>query len=296
MDITAHSLAEGWYFLLANLVANGQRIAPRQLPCREIIGVNLRIESALLNSFYSPIRNLNYKFGVAEWLWIWYGRDDVRSIAQYNKQIAQFSDNGLTFDGAYGPKVVDQWLRVGNLLKQDPDTRQAVIQIYQPPAQPTKDVPCTLSFQMFVRNGDLHGVVVMRSSDVWLGLPYDFFNFSMLLNTMAAQQGYGVGSLTYQLGSSHLYETNLEAASKILEDEGPPEILESPVFTEAPPPWLQLILEDPRWIAVVNDEHFVVPGQLDPWATYAEILRSPTRQEARRLMMTLEAPYVETEP
>lgn len=289
MHIQAHSLAEGWYFLLANLMKHGKVVKPRGIPCREILGVQMTVESALLNSFYSPARDLNYKFSVAEWLWIWYGRDDVASISKYNKQIAQFSDNGEWFDGAYGPRVVNQWLTVGNILKVDPDSRQAIIQIFQPPQERTKDVPCTVSFQMFVRNGELHGIVVMRSSDVWLGLPYDFFNFAQLLNTMAAQLGYDIGSLTYQLGSSHLYESNREQAMAVIE-EGPPELVESPRFTEAPPPWLDSVLANGLPQLDLLRESEVIEPMPQPWATYAEVLTAPNKREARRLLATLEAP------
>jgi hypothetical protein len=83
----------------------------------------------------------------------------------------------------------------------------------------TKDVPCTLSMQYTIRNGALEAGVCMRSSDAWLGLPYDLFNFCMLQRAVAGELKVRPGSLTLFIGSSHLYERNLEAAARIINVE-----------------------------------------------------------------------------
>ena len=70
----------------------------------------------------------------------------------------------------------------------------------------------------------------MRSSDIWLGLPYDVFNFSMLgwlmlgcynswlLDHEPDCQFVLPGELHLTAVSSHLYDTNLEAARLILNE------------------------------------------------------------------------------
>jgi thymidylate synthase len=164
-------------------------------------------------------RELGYRFMAAEAAWIMSGDDRVESLASYSKEISRFSDNGLTFFGAYGPKIRSQLGYIIRTLTRDPDSRQAVINIWRENPPDTRDVPCTLSLQFILRNGCLHCVTTMRSSDAWLGWPYDVFNFTMITWLVALylakakpEQPPSLGTLTLRAGSQHLYEKNLETA------------------------------------------------------------------------------------
>lgn len=210
------SFGHAWYNLLDHLYHEGKTTTPRGIETRETCAVSLTVANALASVLVDPARNLNYRFMVAEWLWITAGRRDVASLARFNGKMANFSDDGVTLAGAYGPRLLPQWPWLLDALRRDHDTRQAVATVFTPMPAPSKDVPCTLSFQLLRRDHRLHGIVTMRSSDVWLGLPYDFFTFSQLLNSCAAALEVRVGSLTFNLGSSHLYATDFEAAREAL--------------------------------------------------------------------------------
>jgi thymidylate synthase len=154
----------------------------------------------------------------AEAAWILGGQDDAASIAPYSKEISRFSDDGQTFYGAYGPKVVAQWNYCLERLLTNHTTRQAVLSIWRenPPGW-TKDVPCTLSWQFLLRDGRLNLNSTMRSSDVWLGWPYDVFTQSMAILAMCCELvNHGVaatpGHVYLTAGSQHLYERNLAQA------------------------------------------------------------------------------------
>lgn len=242
MRLVGDSIGELWLELAAELHQFGNPVSPRQLKCREILGVTLHLTDARRCMFENSVRKLSYRFMIAEWLWIYFGHDDVATIAQYAPHIADFSDNGINFNGSYGVPVKRQWSYILGKLQEDPDSRQAVIQIYSQPPGPTKDVPCTLALQFMIRNGVLHTFATMRSSDVWLGLPYDVFNFCMLGNILAAQLGVDVGSFTIHLGSSHLYEKNEADVRKIL--TGADTITyRMPQLPGPPPHWLDVCLE-----------------------------------------------------
>src|SRR5690606_23131635 len=90
----------------------------------------------------------------------------------------------------------------------------------------TKDYPCTIAMWFGFNGPVLNMFVFMRSSDVWLGLPYDIFNFSMVaylvcghLNRAREEDRSAIipGFLYLTAASSHLYEENLEAARATLE-------------------------------------------------------------------------------
>lgn len=210
----ANDVNVAWINLVNALLRYGERSAPRGQPILELRPVVIELSDPRRSVIAVKDRWLNYSFMVAEWLWIVDGRNDVAMIRFYNKQIGQFSDNGRTFFGAYGPRFREQLARVIKTLTVDPDSRQAVIELWrEPPPGGSKDIPCTLSWQFFIRQGKLEMHATMRSSDVWLGLPYDVFNFSMIQQGVAALLGgIQLGKLTLTLHSSHLYDVHLPAA------------------------------------------------------------------------------------
>ena len=186
----------------------------------------------------TPERKLSYQFMAAEAHWILSGSDKVADIAPWNKNISQFSDDGVKFFGAYGPKIAEQLPYVIAKLKEDPHTRQAGLTIWRESPPRTKDVPCTVAMFFGLCDNELDAFVFMRSSDAWLGLPYDIFNFSMVahlicsvMNTerqfdaIATGRVPGLvipGTLYLTMASSHLYEEHFEAAQQIVKLGGPP--------------------------------------------------------------------------
>lgn len=282
LNISFNNFSDIWLALLQRLHDSPTSVAPREQQTREIVNVHLTLTDAIENVLIHPQRNLSYRFMVAEWLWIWFGRNDVASISQYNRHIAAFSDNGIDFNGSYGVPIKEQWPRVIETLQRDPSSRQAIIQIYRPPTGPTKDVPCTIALQFLIRNRELHVIATMRSSDVWLGLPYDVFNFSMLGNIMAAQLASRLGSLSLNLGSSHLYERNVEVARNVLNHWVDGYTRRSPRLKSAPPVWLEGILERPP---SMSDMTIVTPEAPDPmWVQYATALCAFSSAEALRAL------------
>jgi thymidylate synthase len=205
-----HSIAEVWQNALQHVLHHGSEVSPRGQLCKELRGITLQMNDIDANIIVSPVRKLNYSFMVAEWVWMLLGRRDVASIALYNSQIKRFSDDGEVLFGAYGPKITEQLEAVIRLLDRDPDTRQAVIQIYNPAALTTvtKDVPCTLAWQFFIRGEQLELHVTMRSNDLWLGFPYDVFNFTQFQRYVAKRLGRQTGRYTHHVGSLHLYAEN----------------------------------------------------------------------------------------
>ena len=91
-------------------------------------------------------------------------------------------------------------------------------------------LPCTISVQFVIRDGKLHCFDTMRSSDAWLGWPFDVFNFSMLAwmvltllrcrcnSDNHVSVGLELGSLHLTAGSQHLYIKNQDAVHEILAD------------------------------------------------------------------------------
>jgi thymidylate synthase len=171
-----------------------------------------------------PERKLSYPFMFGEATWMLQGKNDVESVSKYVGGITRFSDDGETFFGAYGPKIITQTSYVIDTLIKDNDSRQAVISIWRENPRSSKDIPCTLTLQFFLREASdelwLHTIANMRSNDAWLGVPYDTFNFSAIsffiilhLNKLGVKCK--LGELTIQAGSRHIYESDFNKLDKI---------------------------------------------------------------------------------
>jgi hypothetical protein len=59
-----------------------------------------------------------------------------------------------------------------------------------------KDMPCTLGYRFYLREGRLHVHTTMRSQDLWLGFCYALFAATVLQELLAGWLGVGVGSIT----------------------------------------------------------------------------------------------------
>lgn len=212
-----------WIKVLNDLLTNGKESYPRGYKIKEILNYHTKI-----NMKYPILtiveRKLGYKFMCREAWWIMDGRNDVESITNFSKAISSFSNNGILFDGSYGPRVVDQLRYIVDSFAEDINTRQAVLTIWRANPRPSKDIPCTVAIQWFIRGNKIHCIDTMRSSDIWLGWPYDVFNFTMLtgyimlLLKQKCIDGLELGNLYLNAGSCHLYENNFEKAKNIIEN------------------------------------------------------------------------------
>lgn len=83
------------------------------------------------------------------------------------------------------------------------------------------DYPCTVGIG-FDRGGtwnedQLNMRVTMRSNDVWLGLPYDLFQFTQLQWTLCNILDLIPGTYTHTAWSMHIYRSDLEATYGVTE-------------------------------------------------------------------------------
>ena len=159
-----------------------------------------------------PFRKASLNFAMKEAAWILSGRQDI-----FHPNMKKYSDDGDFLAGAYGPKILSQMDYVTETLKKDNGSRQAVMTIWERNPAESKDIPCTIGLQFRLRKGLIYTTVFMRSSDAWLGIPYDLFSFSMVSLALAKRVcAKGLGSITFMLGSSHLYTSDLNKVNALV--------------------------------------------------------------------------------
>lgn len=212
-----------WLQIMADIIACGRTIKARGLSTIEIL-CNEQTFDMNNPICYHQNRKLNYAFSTVDALFIANGDNRVANLAQYNKNIAQFSDDGLIFNGAYGPAFNNQLMYAVNALKEDEKTRQAVITIWHENPIVSKDRKCTIALQFLIRDGSIHTKVTMRSSDVWLGIPYDFFNFTIMTlrvltlynESKMPNEPIKLGNMNWSAGSSHLYTSDINKIDSVI--------------------------------------------------------------------------------
>ena len=201
-----------WYKLLL-----GEKV---NMPSRdgdvvgEVINAITVITDPTKNIMKNNVRNLSMKYAIGEMLWYLSGNKNLSEIRKYTKAWDRMSDDGETVNSNYGWCIkykygFDQWEYVKDLLIKSPETRQAVIHIKTADDKESKDVNCTVCLQFFIREGKLHATAYMRSNDIWMGFPYDVFQFTCMQILMSMELGVELGTYTHVAGSLHLYQRDV---------------------------------------------------------------------------------------
>lgn len=181
----------------------------------EILNAVTIISNPTKNIMRNRIRKLPMKYAIGEMLWYMSGNKNLSEIQKYTQAWDRMSDDGETVNSNYGWCIrykygFDQWEYVRELLKKSPETRQAVIHIKTADNAESKDVNCTVCLQFFIRDGKLHATTYMRSNDIWMGFPYDVFQFTCMQILMSMELGVEIGTYTHVAGSLHLYKRDLK--------------------------------------------------------------------------------------
>lgn len=160
-----------------------------------------------------PKRNANPFFHCLEFAWMMAGTQDVEWIAQFNSRMTEFADDGK-INGAYGYRWLDHWgdqvAKVINCLIQDPQSRQAVIAMWDPsqdlyPAQ-WNDRPCNTHIYFRVQNGMLNMTVCNRSNDMMWGMfGANVVHMTMLHELIAHFTGLKLGVYRVFTHNLHVY-------------------------------------------------------------------------------------------
>lgn len=233
------------YYLLAGMLQNKDNwieVSPRGMKTLEWRGPFIT-EYYKPNEYvlFDPVRDANPFFHFMESIWILAGNADVKTLAKYNSQMVQFSDDGKVFHAPYGYRLrrhfetefedrsdgmlrsryepVDQILGVVNLLLEEPDTRRAVMVLWDPASDLSvagwdrsnmdanvKDIPCNDVIFFKLREGHLNMTVCCRSNDALLGAyGANAVQFGVLLEFMAGAIGAKIGTYSQISDSFHVY-------------------------------------------------------------------------------------------
>ncbi|MBU4610864.1 thymidylate synthase [Achromobacter sp. GG226] len=162
-----------------------------------------------------------------------------------NTNIGWLNENGVTIwdewatqDGELGPVYGKQWTAwptrdggtinqidyVVQTLKTNPNSRRILFQGWNPEYLPDERKspvenaasgrmalpPCHLLYQFYVANGKLSSQLYIRSSDSFLGLPYNIASLALLTHMLAQQCDLVPHEIVVSIGDLHAYSNHLE--------------------------------------------------------------------------------------
>lgn len=165
-------------------------------------------------------------FAIAEVFWILNGDNNAEFMNFWNPSLPKYAGDGNTYYGAYGYRIkkqfgLDQLEAAYQALSNNPETRQVVIQIWDPrtdlpngKGEPAAaDIPCNICSMPKIRNNKLEWLQVMRSNDVFLGLPYNIIQFTTLQEILAGWLNLELGAYFQISDSLHAYSHDLDQYS-----------------------------------------------------------------------------------
>ena len=166
-------------------------------------------------------KKVAFKTAVKEILWIM--KDQSNDVRKLQEQNCHVWDEWMMEDGTIGTAygwVVKEYNQIDNLihsLKTNPQDRRMMINLWQIPHLATGALaPCVFLSMWDVTDGRLNCMVVQRSGDMGLGVPFNTTQYAVLVHMIAQVTGLKPGLFTHVINNAHIYENHVEAMKEQL--------------------------------------------------------------------------------
>ena len=219
LNIIENILDHGYY---AN---NRTGIATYKLP-HQVMQFDLEKEFPILTTKF-----VAFKTAIKELLWIWQLQsNDVRQLQAMNVKVwDEWMREDGTIGKAYGYQIA-KYKQLDNLLdmlQKDPQSRRMIVTLWNIDDLPDMALqPCAYETLWDVTDGRLNCMLVQRSGDMGLGVPFNTAQYAALVHMVA--QVLKPGQFTHVINNAHIYENHVEALRTQLERRG--EALPAPVL------------------------------------------------------------------
>ena len=162
-------------------------------------------------------RGWSEEYAEAEWKWYLSGDASIHKLGDIYGKVPEIWKRMADQNGHVNSNYGYQWQRnaqldmVVEMLKHNPDTRQACISIYDGKeiSGYAFDTPCTYAVQFTIVHGRLDMCVTMRSNDLWYGFCNDQYQFSKLQEMVSERLEIETGVYYHFAHNMHLYNDKL---------------------------------------------------------------------------------------
>ena len=188
---------------------------------KALFNVGVYITDSQDNKIINRERNWKEDYAEAEWQWYLTGLPNIKMLGEIYGKIPAIWKRMANSEGYVNSNYGYQWQRGYNhtsqldyivgLLKDNPETRQACISIYDGKEHPDykTDTPCTYAVQFTILHGRLDMCVTMRSNDLWYGFCNDQYCFSKLQKMVSNKLNIEPGVYYHFAHNMHLYNDKI---------------------------------------------------------------------------------------
>ncbi len=164
-----------------------------------------------------------------ELLWFISGETNIKSLQKYKiKYWDDFADEHGDLGPVYGYQWrkwpdyngghIDQLANVIEEIKTKPNSKAMIVTAWNPAhIKEMRLPPCHTFFQFNLTKGKLKLQLYQRSSDVFLGLPFNITQYALLLAMVAQVTGTEARELIISIGDAHIYKNHIEAIKEQLD-------------------------------------------------------------------------------
>lgn len=230
-NIISKNANDVWKIAINKLLETQDTVSGRTGNTFELLHTFITIEDPRQKWIYDRVPPMSIAYALAELVWIINGDDRADIINYWNPSLEKYAGKSEYYHGAYGKRIrshfgFDQLEKAYYALKNNPETRQVVLQIYDTSidfpvnqGQPQDDdIPCNICSLIKIRNEKLEWSQIMRSNDILLGMPYNFVQFTGLQEILAGWLNLEVGTYNHYSDSLHLYQRDIEKLEMVQGD------------------------------------------------------------------------------
>ena len=110
-----------------------------------------------------------------------------------------------------GRTEIDQLQQVIKGLRERPEARSHMITAWRPDWLNAMSIkPCHILLQFYRIEDEVHLAVYQRSCDMFLGVPFNIAQYSLLTHLVSHHIGCEAGTFTWIGGDTHIYETHID--------------------------------------------------------------------------------------
>lgn len=111
---------------------------------------------------------------------------------------------------------VDQLAWVINEIKTNPSSRRIILSAWNPKQLHQMALPpCHVMAIFSVKNKKLSCMLIQRSADMFLGVPYNVASYSLLTHLLARECGLDVGKFVHSIADAHIYKNHIDAVVQV---------------------------------------------------------------------------------
>jgi len=209
--------------LLRKILSYGSKEANRTgVDCYTLFGKDI---SFYLGNNEMPVitgKKIFYDKAYHEADWIYSGKTDIKYLNENGIYWwDQYAINGYV-DKTYGYQLRNYnngFDQIEYVIQEVIKGSRRAFMTFWNPLDQNQNIPCCYTGMNFVLTGNksiLNAEVQFRSSDVFLGLPYDFIVLAKILKWIAQESNKKVGTIKYCLSNAHVYYNHFDAIQQYL--------------------------------------------------------------------------------